>query len=87
MLYLEVQRRTPVGEAKISLYSSTTLSICFYCVEISRTKVVAVVVTTFRSPSDRIIKRNNLPVWEITFLHYFAKIKETALVRTHSSIL
>jgi hypothetical protein len=37
-------RGTPVGEEKISEYSSMTLSTCFYCVERSATETLDVAV-------------------------------------------
>ena len=73
-----------MGEEKISLYSSTTLSICFFrvgepCLE-AMTKI-------FFFPYARIVMKKKFLVWEKILLHCFAVLKEMAEGDTTSSVL
>ena len=70
----------------MSLYSSTTLSTCFCCVVESHVEAMDVATTCF-SPSERIIKRTNLPVYVITFVHCLAEIREMEAFGATSGIL
>jgi hypothetical protein len=60
-----------VGEDKMSLYSSTILSTYFCCVERPCVEAMDADVT-FYSLLEKIMKKKNFPVWEITFLHCLA---------------
>ena len=62
-----------MGEVKMSLYSSTTLSICFCRAEEPFLEVVA---TIFFLPWGQIIRKTNFLVWEMSLLHCFAVTKE-----------
>jgi len=79
-------RGTPIVEEKIYEYSSTTLSTYFYSVERSVMDTLDV-ATIFRSFWEWITKKTNFPIWEMTFVHYLAEIKEIALGGTSSGIL
>ena len=66
---------TPMGEEKMSLYSSTIPSTWFYykerlCVEVMN------VVTTICLLQARITKKTNFLVCEMTLLNFLAEIKE-----------
>ena len=78
--------RTPTGVVKMSLYDSTILSTCFCCIEGFCVEAMDVAVI-FRYSSERTMKSTNLPVWEITFLHCFAVMRDTAVAGSASSIL
>jgi hypothetical protein len=77
---------TPIGEAKISLCSSTIFSTSFYWVERSKVEVVVAAVA-FHSPPERFMKKTNIEVWEITLQHCFVEINEMEVVTTTSSTL
>ena len=62
-----------MGEVKISLYTSTTLSICCFRVEEPWLEVMA---TVFFLPWGRIIRKTSFLVWEMSLLHFFAVTKE-----------
>ena len=64
-----------MGEVNMSLYSSTTLYICFFYVEVPCLEVVAIV---FFLPWGWIIRKTNFLVWEMSLLHCFAISKEIA---------
>ena len=66
-------RGTPMGEVKMSLYSSTTLSI--YCCRAEEPCLEAVAIIFFL-PWGRIVRKTNFPIWEMVLLHYFVVIKE-----------
>ena len=68
------------------MYYSTTLSSCFCCVEIPFAEVMDVAMI-FHSLLERIMKRMDLLIKEITFLDYLSKIKETTVVGTIYGIL
>ena len=66
-------RGTPVGEEKMSMYSSRKFSICCYhtgepCLE--------VVATIFFLPRGWIVMKKKFLVWEIILLYCFAVLKE-----------
>ena len=85
MEWLTLQcRGTHVGEAKISLYSSMTLSIYCCCAE---EPCLEAATKTFFMPWGWIIRKTNLLVWEILLLQCFVVIKEMAVGRAISSIL
>lgn len=50
-----------VSEVKMSLYSSTNLSTCLYCVEETLAKALAVTVI-FYAPSNKTMKIKNIPL-------------------------
>ena len=83
MLDLTVQR-TPVGEVKMSPYSSTTLSICCCHAEKPYLEVVAIV---FFLPRGRIIRKKKFLVLEMSLLHCFAVTKEISASDGTSGIL
>ena len=65
-------RGTAAGEVKMSLYSSMTLSICYYCAEEPCLEFVA---TIFFLSWGWIIRKTNFLVCEMILLHFFAEIK------------
>ena len=73
-----------MGEVKVSLYSSTTLSICCFHVEEPCLEVVAIV---FFLPWGRIIRKTNFLVWEMSLLHCFAVTIEITVGGGTSGIL
>ena len=70
----------------MSFYDSMILSTYFLCVEGLCLEAVDVDVI-FRSPSKQTMNITNFLVWEITFLHYFIVMRDTALVESVSGIL
>jgi hypothetical protein len=76
---------TPVGEVKMSLYSSTIPSTFLYCKE--RCCVEATDVATTFSYCEHITKKTNFPVCEMTLLHFLAEIKEIVVGGATSGIL
>jgi len=68
----------------MSLYSSTTLSICSCQAEGPCLEVVA---TVFFFPLGRIIRKTNFPVLEMSLLHCFVVIKEMVVGGDTSCIL
>ena len=73
-----------MGQVKMSQYSSTTLSICCWCVEEPCLQVVA---TVFFFPWGWIIRKTNFLVWEMSLLHCFAVTKEIVVGDGAFSIL
>ena len=68
----------------MSLYSSTTLSIC--CCR-AKDPYLEVVATIFFFPWGWIIKKKKFLVWEMSLLHCFAVTKEIAARGGTSGIL
>ena len=73
-----------MGEEKISLYSSMTLSI--YCCYAEEPYLEAMATTLF-FPWWRIIRKTNFLVLEMILLHFYVVIKEMAIGRATSSIM
>jgi hypothetical protein len=77
---------TPVGEDNIFECSSMTLSTCFYCVERSFVEALNVAMI-FCSFLEKIMKKTNFSISEMTFLQCLAEIKEITLGGTALGIL
>ena len=73
-----------MGEVKMSLCSSTTLSICCCRAE---DPCLEVVVIVFLLPWGRIIRKTNFPVLEMSFLHCFVVTKEMEVGGSTSGIM
>ena len=68
------------------LYASMIVSTCFCSVEGLCVDLVDVVLI-FCSPSEQTTKSMNLSIWEITFLHYFIAMRDTAVEESVFGIL